>query len=79
MALNRIQEFVEVLQQMRYTFMKLIEEHQEMEKDNEVAVKSNEVITMEDIDPILEKIKDHGIDSLTDKEKLILKKYTKND
>jgi hypothetical protein len=78
-ALNRIQEFIEVLQQMRYTFMKLIEEHQEMEKENDIDTKPNETITMDDIDPILEKIKDYGIDSLTDKEKLILKKYTKND
>ena len=33
-------------------------------------------ITMEDIDPILEKIKEQGIDSLTEQEKIILKKYT---
>jgi hypothetical protein len=34
---------------------------------------------MEEIDPILDKIKEDGIDSLTEKEKIILKKYTKND
>jgi hypothetical protein len=77
-ALNRIQEFIEVLQQMRYNFLKLIKEHQETE-EIEIRDKTDEKITMEDIDPILEKIKENGIESLTENEKLILKKYTKND
>jgi hypothetical protein len=75
-ALNRIQEFIEVLQQMKYTFMRLIQEQQEMESENMVD-SSDDIITMDDIDPILEKIKESGIESLTEKEKLILKKYTK--
>jgi hypothetical protein len=32
-------------------------------------------ITMDQIDPILDKIKEKGIDSLTNEEKIILKKY----
>jgi hypothetical protein len=44
--------------------------------DNE---RFNGKVTMEDIDPILEKIKEYGIESLTENERLILKKYTKND
>ena len=75
-ALNRIQEFIEVLQQMKYTFMRLIQEQQEIESENMVD-SSDDIITMDDIDPILEKIKESGIESLTEKEKLILKKYTK--
>ena len=76
-ALNRVQEFIEVLQQMKYTFMRLIEEHQEMESETNLVNNLDDVITMDDIDPILEKIKESGIESLTEKEKLILKKYTK--
>lgn len=77
-ALNRIQEFIEVLQQMKYNFLKMMKEHQDME---EIQVKEmpDEKITMDDIDPILEKIKEYGIESLTENETLILKKYTKND
>lgn len=77
-ALNRIQEFIEVLQQMKYNFIKLMKEHQEMEETH-ISETTDEKITMEDIDPILEKIKEHGMGSLTENEKLILKKYTKND
>jgi hypothetical protein len=76
-ALNRIQEFIEVLQQMKYTFMRLIQEHQDIETETNLVSNSDDVITMDDIDPILEKIKESGIESLTEKEKLILKKYTK--
>jgi hypothetical protein len=76
-ALNRVQEFIEVLQQMKYTFMRLIQEHQEMESETNLVNNLDDVITMDDIDPILEKIKESGIESLTEKEKLILKKYTK--
>jgi hypothetical protein len=48
---------------------------EEPKTDNE----HDDEITMEEIDPILDKIKEDGIDSLTEKEKIILKKYTKND
>jgi hypothetical protein len=77
-SLNRIHEFIEVLQQMRYNFIKLMNQtHQPDEVlDNE---RFDGKVTMEDIDPILEKIKEYGIESLTENERLILKKYTKND
>lgn len=77
-SLNRVQEFIEVLQQMRYNFIKLMNQNQQIDKniDDERVI---DEITMDDIDPILEKIKQFGIDSLTENERLILKKYTNND
>jgi hypothetical protein len=78
-SLNRIQEFIEVLQQMKQQFMRMFKEQEEYQEDVTNEGDTEERITMDDIDPILEKIKESGIESLTEQEKLILKKYTKND
>lgn len=77
-SLNRVQDFIDVLQQMRYNFIKLMNQNQQI---NEDVINDNvkKEITMDDIDPILEKIKQFGVDSLTENERLILKKYTNND
>lgn len=78
-SLNRIQEFIEVLQQMKQEFMRMLKEREEFEDFTQDNNSTEQQITMEDIDPILEKIKETGLESLTEQEKLILKKYTKND
>jgi hypothetical protein len=77
-ALNKVQEFIEVLQQMKNNFIRLMSDNNMGETEINKPI-NDEVITMDDIDPILEKIKSYGIDSLTEQEKLILKKYTNND
>jgi hypothetical protein len=60
-------EFIEMFNELQNTMV------DEPKTDND---NHEEDITMEDIDPILEKIKEHGIDSLTEIEKITLKKYT---
>jgi hypothetical protein len=79
-SLDRVQHFIDVITKMKREFMNMFNEIQstmveEPKTDNE----HDDEITMEEIDPILDKIKEDGIDSLTEKEKIILKKYTKND
>lgn len=79
-SLNRVQHFIDVITKMKREFMNMFNEMQStMVEEIKTNDKYDEEITMEDIDPILEKIKEEGIESLTEKEKIILKKYTKND
>jgi hypothetical protein len=77
-SLNTIQDFIVVLEQMRSNFIKLIDQNQQM-TETPIDERVSEKITMTDINPILEKIKQFGIDSLTENERLILEKYTSND
>ena len=65
------QEFIDMLTQQ-------LESGGIMNDEPYIIKDTNQVLTMDDIDPILEKIKDLGIKSLTKEEELILKKYTKN-
>lgn len=78
-VLNKIQYFVDLVAKAREQYIALLNEeikHASDEKD-----KSEEVrINMDIIDPILDKIIEYGYDSLTEEEKIILKKYkTDND
>lgn len=59
----------EILKQRQQQLLEQISQEEAQEPQADV------LITIEDIDPILEKIKIHGIDSLTDEEKIILQKY----
>lgn len=81
-SLDRIQHFIDVITKLKREFLEMFNEMQvnmsEELKDGEDN-KMDTNLTMEDIDPILEKIKEHGIDSLTEKEKIILNRYTQND
>lgn len=77
-SLNRIQHFIDVITKMKLEFLEMFNEIQK-NMNNEVVDDQNDhetEVTMEDIDPILEKIKEQGIESLTETEKIILKKYT---
>lgn len=78
-VLNKIQYFVDLVAKAREQYIAMLNEeikHASDEKD-----KSEEVrINMDIIDPILDKIIEYGYDSLTEEEKIILKKYkTDND
>ena len=80
LTLNKIQYFVDLVAQAREQYIALLNEeikHASEEKDRK---NSETKITMDIIDPILDKIIEFGYESLTDEEKLILKKYnTEND
>ena len=78
-SLNRIQHFIDVITKMKREFIEMFNELQNTMGDEQKVYDDDshdDEITMEDIDPILEKIKEQGIDSLTEQEKIILKKYT---
>jgi hypothetical protein len=77
-SLDRIQHFIDVITKMKREFIEMFNELQNTMVEEPKTDNNNheEDITMEDIDPILEKIKEHGIDSLTEIEKITLKKYT---
>jgi hypothetical protein len=80
-ALNKIQGFIDIVSKMREEFINLLTQQMESGEfidDTKPIEQVEPNITMDDIDPILEKIKDFGIKSLTKQEELILKKYTKN-
>jgi len=81
-SLDRIQHFIDIITKMKREFLDMFNELQAtMGEEVKVDDGTNLVddITMDDIDPILEKIKEHGINSLTEREQIILKKYTQND
>jgi hypothetical protein len=78
-VLNKIQYFVDLVAKAREQYIAMLNEeikHASDEKDKSEDVKIN----MDIIDPILDKIIEYGYDSLTEEEKIILKKYkTDND
>lgn len=77
--MNKIQYFVDLVAKAREQYIAMLNEeikHASDEKDKSEEVKIN----MDIIDPILDKIIEYGYDSLTEEEKIILKKYkTDND
>jgi hypothetical protein len=81
-SLNKVQGFIDIISKMRQEFIDMLtqqlESGQIMDDEPSIIKNTNQILTMDDIDPILEKIKDFGIKSLTKEEELILKKYTKN-
>jgi hypothetical protein len=78
-TLNKIQYFVDLVAKAREQYIALLEE--EIKNASEQKDKQKDVrINMDIIDPILDKIIEYGYDSLTEEEKLILKRYnTEND
>ena len=78
-VLNKIQYFVDLVAKAREQYIEMLNEeikNASDSKSNEEVVKIN----MDIIDPILDKIIEYGYDSLTEEEKIILKKYkTDND
>jgi hypothetical protein len=83
-SLNKVQGFIDIISKMRQEFIDMLTQQLESGEimNNEPSIikeiNADPILTMDDIDPILEKIKDFGIKSLTKEEELILKKYTKN-
>jgi hypothetical protein len=79
LTLNKIQYFVDLVAKAREQYIALLEE--EIKNASEQKDKQRDIrINMDIIDPILDKIIEYGYDSLTEEEKLILKRYnTEND
>ena len=79
LVLNKIQYFVDLVARAREQYIEMLNEEIKNatdKKQNDEDVKIN----MDLIDPILDKIIEYGYDSLTEEEKIILKKYkTDND
>jgi len=77
-VLNKIQYFVDLVAQAREQYIAMLNE--EIKQASDEKDKSEVKINMDLIDPILDKIIEYGYDSLTEEEKIILKKYkTDND
>jgi hypothetical protein len=77
-TLNKIQYFIDMVSKAREEYIDILNEeirYANDEKDKENDQTTNTKIGMDTIDPILDKIIEHGYSSLTDKEKIILKKY----
>ena len=70
-SLDNAQYFVETINKQRDIVISMLETAFHNNPDGEQIPE----ITMDQIDPILDKIKEKGIDSLTNEEKIILKKY----
>jgi hypothetical protein len=70
-SLDNAQYFVETINKQRDIVISMLETAFQNNPDGEQIPE----ITMDQIDPILDKIKEKGIDSLTNEEKIILKKY----
>jgi hypothetical protein len=77
-VLNKIQYFVDLVAQAREQYIAMLNE--EIKQASDEKDKNEVKINMDLIDPILDKIIEYGYDSLTEEEKIILKKYkTDND
>jgi hypothetical protein len=78
-VLNKIQYFVDLVAIAREQYLEILNE--EIKNASDKKVDGEDVkINMDIIDPILDKIIEYGYDSLTEEEKIILKKYkTDND
>jgi hypothetical protein len=70
-SLDNAQHFVEMINKQRDIVISMLDSAFHNNPDGEEIPE----ITMDQIDPILDKIKEKGIDSLTNEEKIILKKY----
>lgn len=81
-SLEYIEDFILTLKQLRLNLSKLMENgnsefiYNEQLNNDKVM---DDTISINDIDLILDKIKEQGLESLTEKEKLTLKKYTNYD
>lgn len=85
-ALDKVQNFITSMNQMRSEMLEFVNQQMALIQEEEGLLDNNPTdqdeeyeLSMDDINPILDKIKDHGMDSLTEREKQILKKYAKND
>ena len=79
-SIERLNNFFIVINNMRRGMVNYIKE-QVIEDDEALysPKKTDNIISMDDINPILDKIKVQGMESLTEEEKQILKQYAKND
>lgn len=78
-VLNKIQYFVDLVAKAREQYIAMLDEEIKQANDQKDRLEETK-INMDIIDPILDKIIEYGYDSLTEEEKIILKKYkTDND
>lgn len=77
--LNKVQYFVDLVAKAREQYIEMLNEEIKYASDKKDKLDEPK-INMDLIDPILDKIIEYGYDSLTEEEKIILKKYkTDND
>jgi hypothetical protein len=75
-TLNKIQYFIDMVSKAREEYIDILnEEIRYANEEKENNDDPNITVDMDLIDSILDKIIEHGYSSLTEKEKLILKKY----
>jgi|GEM_PF-5012633 hypothetical protein len=80
LTLNKIQYFVDLVSKAREQYIAMLNEEIKLANEEKDRVKNDTQISMDVIDPILDKIIEFGYESLTEEEKLILKRYkTEND
>lgn len=70
-SLDNAQHFIELINKQREIVISMMENGVFGDINNEESLR----VTMDQIDPILDKIKEKGIESLTEEEKIILKKF----
>jgi hypothetical protein len=85
-SLDKVQNFITSVNDMKSEMMEFVNQQIALIQEEEGLLDNNNpndidehVISMDDINPILDKINKHGISSLTEGEKQILKKYAKNE
>jgi len=75
-TLNKIQYFIDMVSKAREEYINILNnEIRNASDEKHNGDELNIVIDMDVIDPILDKIIEHGYSSLTEQEKMILKKY----
>lgn len=85
-TLEKVQNFIISVNNMKSEMLEFVNDQMVLIKEKEGLLDNNnlieideEKINMDDINPILDKIYNHGMNSLTEQEKQILNKYAKND
>jgi hypothetical protein len=85
-TLEKVQNFIISVNNMKSEMLEFVNDQMVLIKEKEGLLDNNnlieideEIINMDDINPILDKIYNHGMNSLTEQEKQILNKYAKND
>lgn len=82
LTLNKVQYFIDMVSKAREQYIDILNEEikfaKDIENEEDIGEGKNFDVDMNLIDEILDKIIEHGYDTLTNEEKIILKKYRSN-